>query len=170
VDEVQAELDRMVRAGGLDEHDWVAPNGRPSKRYTAAGAKLPADKPKVDSSALAASAPQEEDVEQDTIPEKDTTAGLTHYERARDYIMSRPKRKATGAQLHALLGLKADQYPSTFLKGALDRGWLIKTGKEWFIGLGGTEASKPRAPATDAPRSPAHPATSARRAIWDPGK
>ncbi len=61
---------------------------------------------------------------------------MTNIEKTIAFIQAQPAGLATSAEIHALLGLKPTDYPSTYLKTALNDGRLVKDGKFWRLGAG----------------------------------
>lgn len=64
---------------------------------------------------------------------RDVTPGLPAVERAIAFVQTRGT--ATSAELHVVLELKPDDLPSWHLDEALEKGWLIKAGKYWTLGV-----------------------------------
>lgn len=147
------------RGSAIVAHNVTAPNGRAAIAYTLVGVPLP------DTLATAA----------------DGGKPKTNVERAIEFIEAQPDGKATSAQLHTLLGLKADEYASQYLGGAVKDGRLVKDGKFWSLGTGKkVESAPPPAPApantpepkqkpqTEAPKAPAEKAPAAAEPVEVP--
>lgn len=64
--------------------------------------------------------------------ERDITPGLPAVERAIEFV--RTRGTATSSELHMVMELDPDDLPSEHLADELERGVLVKEGKEWTLG------------------------------------
>lgn len=70
--------------------------------------------------------------------ERDIVPGLPAVDRAIAFIKTRGT--ATSSELHIVMDLDPDELPSEHLADELERGVLVKQGKEWTLGAAALEA------------------------------
>jgi hypothetical protein len=129
LEDVNAALAALVGIGDVVTKDGFSPAGTPCKLYTLSD--------KFKSSVQGQVAVAKAEVANDG----DLT--LSKVDRAIAYITKHGT--ATSAQLHAVMGLTPEQYPSTFLSHVIASGKLKKDGKDWTMG-DGKPAAPPRIP------------------------
>jgi hypothetical protein len=121
-------LDQFVARGELVRKEIIGPNQRKANAYWMAGAETDEDMDLPPEPVKELSKPAQQPIEQAKVKPK------TNVEKAIEFITAHPDKKATSAELHALLRLPATAYVSTYLSPALKDGILVKDGKHWFLG------------------------------------
>lgn len=120
-------LEPEIAAGLVVATTGIAPNGLSCTLYDLSAAFAVTDDYKAMRSAE---------------PMRIAATRLTNVDRAIAFITERGG--ATSAELHTLLGLKANEYASTYLGAAIKDGRLAKDGKDWTLGSpSATESKEP---------------------------
>lgn len=145
IDVLQQRLEDLVALNLITAYKVIAPNNRPATAYALKNSV-------VLESAPAPSAPPVVQMKKVEVPK------MTKIELAINFIKSNGGI-ATSSQLHSLLDLKPEEYPSSWLGGGVKDGRLVKDGKNWSIGSGSPTPKAAEVPvkkplATAAPELP----------------
>ena len=130
IGDVKKILAELANSRTIQVHDVIAPNGKEANAYTLHGIPMPSKK----------------------VEAEEAVVG-TKTDRAVAFIR-KSGGSVSGAEMHAMLGLKSEEYPTQYLKGGIASGRLCKDGKEWTLGPAEDSKIKSVSPMTPPPKPP----------------